>query len=41
MAIEDIETYENDIDRPYKEIGPIKAMVGARTVCQSQRQLKM
>jgi hypothetical protein len=30
MAIEDIEIYETGIDRPYKELGPIKVRVQSR-----------
>ncbi len=40
MAIEDIEIYENGIDRPYKEIGPIKVRVGARTALSKSKTIE-
>jgi hypothetical protein len=40
MAIEDIEIYETDIDRPYKEIGPIKVKIGSRTVLSKSKTIE-
>lgn len=40
MAIEDIEIYENGIDRPYKEIGHIKVKMGARTAFSKSKTIE-